>query len=116
MSGILLFLASRSESAPKVFAAMLAFLLIRVLIEFSRKNPGVEQRAYPPQRVRRPRHQKGIQMGEMQERPEGTCQVCGASMKGGTVRCETCRTPHHRECWNYLGRCSTYACPGRRAA
>jgi hypothetical protein len=112
MSGILLFLASRSDNPPKVFAAMLAFLLIRVLIEFSREKPrvGVEQRVHPSRR------QKGVQMEELQMQSEGTCQVCGTSMKTGTVRCETCRTPHHRECWKYLGRCSTYACKGTRAA
>lgn len=28
-----------------------------------------------------------------------------------------CASPHHRECWDYLGRCAVYACePGRRSA
>jgi hypothetical protein len=110
MSGILILLASRSQDSPKVFAAMLAFLLIRVLIEFSREKPRIEQRVYPRRR------QKGVQMAELQLLSEGTCQVCGTSMKSGTVRCEACQTPHHRECWKYLGRCSTYACKGTRAA
>src|SRR5262245_63835829 len=110
MGGILLFLASRSGDPPKVFAAMLALLFIRVLIEFSKKNLSVEQRVDPHPGVRPPRRQKGVQMEELQELPEGTCQVCGVSMKGGTVRCQTCQTPHHRECWKYLSRCSTYAC------
>ena len=27
-----------------------------------------------------------------------------------TVYCVNCATPHHRECWNYLGWCATYGC------
>ena len=27
-----------------------------------------------------------------------------------TVYCVSCATPHHRECWNYLGWCATYGC------
>ena len=26
------------------------------------------------------------------------------------VYCGGCQTPHHRECWEYFGGCSTYAC------
>jgi hypothetical protein len=110
MSGIILLLASRSGDPPKMFAAMLAFLLIRVLIEFSREKPRIEQRVHPARR------RKGVQMEDLQVLPKGTCQVCGTSMKSRTVRCEACQTPHHRDCWKYLGRCSTYACKGKRAA
>lgn len=45
--------------------------------------------------------------------PGGECQVCGAAMTAGIVRCPSCRTPHHEECWIYAGRCSTYACGAR---
>lgn len=31
-------------------------------------------------------------------------------MTAAVVGCRACRTPHHAECWSYLGRCSTYAC------
>jgi hypothetical protein len=115
MGGIFLFAASRSGDPPKVFAAMLAFLLIRVLIEFSRENPRRESLRIE-RTVRPARPQKGVQMGELQVLPEGTCQVCGTCMKAMSVRCETCQTPHHPECWKYLGRCSTYGCKGKRAA
>lgn len=47
---------------------------------------------------------------------EGTCQVCGQKLEGQVVRCAKCATPHHRECWEYLERCSTYACGERRFA
>jgi len=110
MSGIFLFLASRSGDPPKAFAALLAFLLIRVLIEFSREKPRIEQSVRPARR------QKGVQMENLQVLSLGTCQVCGMPMKSNTVHCETCQTPHHRDCWKYLGHCSTYACKGTRAA
>ena len=57
----------------------------------------------------------GIVMGEVQVAAGGACPVCGTTMAEGVVRCESCRTPHHRECWTYMGRCSTYACKGRRS-
>jgi hypothetical protein len=110
MSGILLLLASRSGDPPKAFAALLAFLLFRVLIEFSRERPRIEERVRPARR------QKGVQIEDLQVLSEGTCQVCGMSMRSRTVRCETCQTPHHRECWKYMGHCSTYACNGKKAA
>jgi hypothetical protein len=115
MSGILLLLASRPEGPPKFFAAMLAFLLIRVLIEFKRERPRVQERVHPL-RHQKVVQKKGVRMEELQLLSEGTCQVCGTTMKSNTVRCQTCQTPHHPECWRYLGRCSTYACKGTRAA
>jgi len=38
------------------------------------------------------------------------CQVCGEPLIADLVYCPGCRTPHHRECWDYFGGCSTYAC------
>lgn len=39
------------------------------------------------------------------------CQVCGGSIQSGPiVTCKDCDTPHHRDCWDYLGQCSTYGC------
>ncbi len=43
------------------------------------------------------------------------CQVCGGAMREDLVACARCRTPHHRSCWNYVGRCSTYACGSTRS-
>jgi hypothetical protein len=40
----------------------------------------------------------------------GLCQVCGEKMETRVVYCARCRTPHHEECWTYVGNCSTYAC------
>lgn len=39
-----------------------------------------------------------------------TCQVCLHPLAVRVVYCSGCVTPHHRECWDYLGGCSTYAC------
>ncbi len=39
------------------------------------------------------------------------CQVCGSAIPGDVrVFCRRCKTPHHKECWQFNGRCSTYAC------
>lgn len=40
----------------------------------------------------------------------GLCRVCGTALADRVVECWKCRTPHHRECWEYAGRCSTFAC------
>lgn len=39
-----------------------------------------------------------------------TCQVCGELIVEGIVLCKSCRTPHHEDCWEYYGACSTYGC------
>jgi hypothetical protein len=58
----------------------------------------------------------GIVFGEVKTLSGADCPVCGTAMTAHTVRCVACRTPHHPECWSYMGRCSTYACKGTRAA
>jgi hypothetical protein len=42
----------------------------------------------------------------------GRCPVCGMELRESVIRCGRCDTPHHAECWSYVGRCSTYACGG----
>lgn len=41
---------------------------------------------------------------------EGVCRVCGEALRGDVVCCLRCDSPHHRECWDYCGGCSTYGC------
>lgn len=41
------------------------------------------------------------------------CLVCGEAIIGSEVMCQYCRTPHHRECWNYVGGCSLFGCGGK---
>jgi hypothetical protein len=41
---------------------------------------------------------------------KSACPVCGAVVMAGKVLCKRCRTPHHRECWEYARGCSMFAC------
>jgi len=56
--------------------------------------------------------EQGIQfVGEVERAPtKSQCQVCGEALVADLVYCASCRTAHHRECWEYFGGCSTYAC------
>ncbi|MFT5300076.1 MAG: hypothetical protein ACI87E_002293 [Mariniblastus sp.] len=51
------------------------------------------------------------------EKANGVCMVCGDAVNYPTegVSCDVCLTRHHRDCWNYIGKCSTYGCHSRRA-
>jgi hypothetical protein len=52
---------------------------------------------------------------DVQEGPP-ICKVCGELIDGGAVvLCASCRTPHHRDCWEYVGACSIYGCGCRLA-
>ena len=64
----------------------------------------------------------GVTQGiDIVDRPDGpdddegppVCKVCGQPITGGAVVvCAVCRTPHHRDCWEYVGACSIYGCNG----
>ena len=41
---------------------------------------------------------------------EAICQVCGEDIVTDMVFCRRCKTPHHQECWQYYGSCTTYGC------
>lgn len=56
----------------------------------------------------------GIEWVEGTSTSSGRCQVCGSDLIERVVRCASCRTPHHRECWDYARECSTFACRERR--
>lgn len=46
-----------------------------------------------------------------------TCQICGSGIPADLrVNCRRCGTPHHRDCWEFNGQCSTYACGEKRFA
>jgi len=57
---------------------------------------------------------KGVQVPETAtmkvDAAAGECQVCLEKMDSRVVYCAQCRTPHHEECWSYMGMCSTYGC------
>lgn len=48
--------------------------------------------------------------GEVQAITEAHCQVCGENIDSEMVVCRRCKTPHHQDCWQYYGSCSTYGC------
>lgn len=43
----------------------------------------------------------------------GACPVCGTAVVESPGQCKRCGTPHHAECWDYLGGCAVYACAAR---
>ena len=42
------------------------------------------------------------------------CEVCGGLIEGLHVLCAVCRTPFHRDCWTFIGGCSTYGCQSKQ--
>ena len=44
------------------------------------------------------------------------CKVCGEPITEFHVVCSTCRTPHHRDCWVFVGGCSIFGCNGKQCA
>lgn len=46
----------------------------------------------------------------MSQGQAATCQVCGELIVERIVLCRSCNTPHHQDCWEYSGACSTYGC------
>ena len=51
-----------------------------------------------------------VDTGEAQPIHEAICQVCGENIVTEMVVCRRCKTPHHQDCWQYYGSCSTYGC------
>jgi hypothetical protein len=51
-----------------------------------------------------------IDEGAIQVLDHAQCRVCGDAMEDDIVYCRRCKTPHHLECWEYNGACSTYGC------
>lgn len=43
------------------------------------------------------------------------CKVCGDPILNPGVLCTVCRTPHHRDCWEFVGSCSIYGCTGKQS-
>ncbi|GAC1470165.1 MAG: hypothetical protein NVSMB9_14980 [Isosphaeraceae bacterium] len=43
------------------------------------------------------------------------CKVCGDPIVSPEVYCGICRTPHHRDCWEFVGSCSVYGCNGKKS-
>jgi hypothetical protein len=45
---------------------------------------------------------------------EVVCQICGETITAELVHCRRCKTPHHEDCWQYFGGCSTFGCGEKR--
>lgn len=55
----------------------------------------------------------GLELIELTEQwsfETAICGICGEEVDRDAVQCLSCQTPHHRECWEYFGACSIYAC------
>jgi hypothetical protein len=43
------------------------------------------------------------------------CRVCGEAIGSPSVVCASCRAPHHRDCWEFVGSCSIFGCNGKQS-
>ncbi len=51
-----------------------------------------------------------VSQDEIQVVQDAVCQVCGEEIVTDMVFCRRCKTPHHLECWQYVGACAIYGC------
>ncbi len=59
----------------------------------------------------------GLATGRLEVPAESAprCEVCGDAIPDSArVDCQDCGTPHHEDCFAYLGQCSVYGCGSRR--
>jgi hypothetical protein len=54
-----------------------------------------------------------VVISEVESLGVGICPVCSTPVDEDRCLCTRCRTPHHKDCWSYLGGCAVYACAGR---
>lgn len=53
----------------------------------------------------------GLEVVSAGEEENPTCNVCGMPMETATrVYCRRCKTPLHKDCWTYNGKCAVYGC------
>jgi hypothetical protein len=60
---------------------------------------------------------QGIEFVAKETQPDtdtAICQICGEDINRDAVYCLRCKTPHHGDCWQYVGACSTYGCGEKR--
>lgn len=51
-----------------------------------------------------------LRADEAQLLEQVTCKVCGEEIQDQMVVCVRCKTPHHHDCWQYVGGCSVFGC------
>jgi hypothetical protein len=54
----------------------------------------------------------GVHLEPVVLHPGSTCPVCGQGLEAA-ISCPGCGTPHHAECWDYLGGCAIFGCGTR---
>jgi hypothetical protein len=54
----------------------------------------------------------GVVLAAVETKGGSECPVCGHAVDQG-ITCSTCGTPHHGDCWKYLGGCAIFGCQGR---
>jgi hypothetical protein len=52
---------------------------------------------------------------EVEDAGPPVCKVCGDPILQSRVLCASCRTPHHQDCWEFIGACSIYGCSGKKS-
>ncbi len=51
-----------------------------------------------------------VEQQHLQTIEDAKCPVCCDVITEDLVFCTRCKSPHHRECWIYSGKCATYGC------
>jgi hypothetical protein len=51
-----------------------------------------------------------VEQMSLQSIDDAKCPVCCDVIEDDLVFCGRCKSPHHRECWHYSGKCATYGC------
>ncbi|GAC1327543.1 MAG: hypothetical protein NVSMB14_18240 [Isosphaeraceae bacterium] len=52
-------------------------------------------------------------VSDLEDSGPPVCKVCGETIAGAHVLCASCKTPHHRDCWMFIGNCSVFGCQGK---
>lgn len=58
----------------------------------------------------------GVGAAEAADSGPPKCEVCGDPIDGIHVVCTLCKTPCHRDCWTFVGGCSTFGCASKTCA
>lgn len=66
----------------------------------------------PPEMRRFPQPMLNNIVASLQPAAEN-CAYCKAAALYSAVRCRSCGTPHHRDCFRLHGGCSVYGCGGK---
>lgn len=92
-------------------------IVLRTRQQFLRSPEGLSRFASEALAVARAilQSQSPMEIMAVEVNRSGDCPVCGTAVDGDGGLCARCRTPHHKDCWEYLGGCSVFACAGRPA-